>query len=71
MTVIFNATPENVATKINDVCTQCSFINRTITLPRMKTIMMESTDAGPGVSIHQHDVKMRIGQRIRIQNSDY
>ena len=37
----------------------------------MKTSLKESTDAGPVVSIHQHGVKMHIGQGFKIQDADY
>lgn len=63
--------PQNLATKLDQLCSKCSTVHKMISLPRMKTKIIESTDAGPGVSIHQHDVQMRIGQRIRIQDNDY
>ena len=37
----------------------------------MKNKSIESSDAGPGVSMKQNDVKIRIAQRIRITDRDY
>ena len=40
-------------------------------LPLPKSQFFEWTDAGPGVSVSNYDVKLRIAQRIRILNMDY
>ena len=37
----------------------------------MKSIILEWTDAGPGVGITQHAVKFRACQKVRIFNCDY
>lgn len=33
--------------------------------------VLEWTDAGPGIGINNFDVRLRIGQRVRIMNLDY
>ena len=40
-------------------------------LPAVKSHVMETTDAGPGVSVSNHDVCYRAAQRIRIMKLDY
>ena len=40
-------------------------------LPAVKSLVMETTDVRPGVSVSNHDVCYRAAQRIRIMKLDY
>ena len=53
------------------LCTGIAGLIDSMNFPLPKTQFIEWTDAGPGVSVSNHDVRLRIAQRIRILNMDY
>ena len=57
--------------KLVGLCTGIAGLIDSMNFPLPKTQFIEWTDAGPGVSVSNHDVRLRIAQRIRILNMDY
>ena len=66
-----DSSSETVMAHVDNVKSNCISICNSINLPKMKNKSIESTDAGPGVSMKENDVKIRIAQRIRIIDTDY
>ena len=60
--------------KFNSICVLISAtiekIN-TYQLPDLRTMLIEFTDAGPGVGVGNIEVKFRAAQKVRILNLDY
>ena len=62
-----NADVKNVKGKLHD----CKELLTEVGLPKHKSRLVDFTDAGPGVGITNHEVKIRSVEEIRIMNYDY
>lgn len=50
---------------------ECMNLLRDVKLPKIKSRVIDLTDAGPGVGISNHEVKIRTAEEIRLMNYDY